>query len=291
VLLVGGLAGTAFVKWRTRRPSVVGVLLSVWCALFGIDPPWDWPGDAWDWVSGGAQDIWGAIKGAVKVLISAAVSAVEGTIDWIYSTLWSMIQDAWTGINNAINFVWDRFWAAVQEAWNAAQWAWSQAQWLVNQVEQGLQWALDQAIAGVNAIINGVRDLILYVWHTVVEPALGALHDLILELWHGVVEPALGALHDALAQVYCSVTHVIDQVVDKVGSILSFIDNVLNGVVELIQKCWSFLVFVAEHPFDWFTHLVNDIFSKSGSWLFDKIAGSVLTDGDTLTDTFSRWLE
>lgn len=241
----------------------------------------------WDPLSGLFSDV----TGRIRQLVSDAIQAV---IDW-FSTLYNNIVTWVTAIYawavNAVNGVISWLGNVAVDVGRLVVRVWNDIPGIIG------NW-VDYVIARAKDLADAVRARAEEVWQQIyvevnnVErwaigaiwtPLLGFIQD--TQRWvTGTIVPQITGLFGSLLS---PITGTINALTEIIDSIRAAYDVVVRDVIPVVRGAARFLVFVAEHPFTWWTLLLENIANALPSWLRRTLANPA----STLTDTVVSYME
>lgn len=248
-------------------------------------------------IKGLIGSIFGAITGLGRDILNAIFSAVDAVRQWA--------EDAY---NAACDFVTRMGNWAVQTAEDLVNGAISLARsieaWARESFDSITRWASDW----INNVISWARGELsnlgswLGSWiSSVVNWATGELARLgnwAESLFNDAVSWAKGELDNLgywAERLFTDLKSGLGLLGDWVNKevftpLTNFLDHEWHDIFPILQGAWHFLVFVATHPFSWFTTMLQDAIGKGPHGWASDIASAVAKDGGQTVEQITRWL-
>jgi len=247
--------------------------------------------DVGSWLGGGLNAIFNAVKdfvvGMVRHFIQYVLDGVNlitgmlsATIQWVANASINLFNhlagllDWWVGVLSA----------GIQAARDLAGWLAGQLTAFVNQVA-GVLYGL---IVGVlNTAIGAVHDLLEFVIQHVWNP--------LMSLVSGVIDFATKTLpawvNSIVNNLWCFVRDVAGSIANIAGSV---VDDALGPFKTLLAAglmALKWIVWMALHPFDWFTKLLDDFLHHRSDWLLEKLSAAIEHNAETVDGWLARFFE
>lgn len=197
-----------------------------------------------------------AISG-IKTLAKKISHGLSSVIKWAHKEFANVKKWVTVGLRNLKDWVTARFTDVVRwvrtEIWAPLNRAWHAIEsWIKTTV---IPWA-KRELNTLAHLLGNVRDFFLRIWHD-------------LEHW---ARNAVDFLHRL------------------VNTALAWIERFGKRAWDLLDKCWWFLVFVAEHPLTWWVILLRDLASRTPQVLGNIASAAMRQFGDDIENVISRWL-
>jgi phage-related protein len=271
-------------RWRRQLNAAVRLPAAVAVALLSA------PLDVFDDIGGFFGGLAGDVKNFVLEVVRAAFNVLKGITDW----LGQQISDLANWVGGAFDAVYA--WAASvidnvagwvsQVAADIYRWAsdaiGAVANLAVGLVNDVIHWA-EQA---VGALWTGIQDALNWVYDNVLTP----LWNLVQWLWHNVVEPAVDWLTNLIGWVWNWVTDAVSWITGIIGQLWDFAFHWALGLLQVVEKALSWLVKLAEHGPEWVVQQVEDAFQEAPEEMVAAFERAAESNGDELEQMFARWI-
>lgn len=247
----------------------------------------------WGWL----ESVFSGAKSVVtdvKNLIRAAVDGITGYID-------SGFDAAWSGIRTAIDWTVSK-----------GEWAVKTVLDLADRVWHVEEWAHNGLVDLVNNLVNGAFDYASGIWNDLVSWASGgfdAVRSLVNDVYEWVntnvlrplidkVDKTAGFILGRVDSVWNSYSNFVQDFASRVwdianGAVSPYVDAwhfVTDDVLPLWRRVKDWLLFLADHPFDWFTALFEDTMRKANKTVLGWMMNAVSKEGSVVDDWIGKFL-
>ncbi len=255
---------------------------------------------------------------------TGAPSTLSQALDWVLGPLnWGPIGWLKSHIKSVVlaggHYVYDKLHPLIHDVGRAASGALHLAQHVYNVVKHDIHgvyvWSI-QALVGVKKwVLIGLRDLEKWVRRLVGDVYTWARRDIwgpLNRAYHGVLdwirttvipflERLIHTLEDWARSAVKWLTRLLGDLkhwaesavrwlVDHVRQAVEWVARFGAKVWGIIDKCWWFLVFVAEHPLTWWIILTRDLTARAPQMLGNLAAATMRSIGDEIEQVIAKWL-
>lgn len=270
-----------------RRPRAGRCRVLVLPLLFAVTVL-AWP---WDGVIDAASGVASQVKKLVKDAVQELWNYIDATFNFL-AKIFAYVRQAASDIINGLEDLVSRLVeGALSTAFgwvlNVYHWVDTTADAIRNEVARWVQDVRDLANAAA-ALARGLVDAaIRWVVENVYHPLLAALGDLtrfvlssigsaIDVFWRNVVQPVI----DLVAQIVRNVEGLID-----------YVAKIIEPMFAVLRKAFWFLVFVAEHPLDWWVLMFQEVAHRAPSLWIDFTRRALDQHGTEIEDAVTKWLQ
>ena len=244
----------------------------------------------------------------VGEILGVLVYPIKQVIEWVWEGVvaaaqwaWSFAADVWNSAVDAISAVWDAAIQSLKDAFGFISdtiaelyvWATTAFNWVV----QKGQWVLDQLENLASLVANAVADSIDWIWQNLIQPVTDLIGSLFGTLWDAFWSAATWVWDKVQAIAEAVVNAVLDAaswVWDKVSAIATAIVNAAIDAIgiawDVLQEAWGWIVWLAEHSFDFFTSLANVLFDSGNGWFRAHFETLFADSGDMIEQYVAGWL-
>lgn len=246
-----------------------------------------WP---WDTVAG----IFSGIANVIKNAIVWVANTIAGIIVTVVNDVWNFAGDLASGISDALSFVVD----IGNSAFNLLKTVWEQwlpdllhmagavAQALVDTAAYYLRIAIDVVRTTVQAVVNEVANVYGWVYTNIFWPLIARVQGVFDWVWTSFVPMIFEWIHGAVAVVQYAVDHVWN----AVAGVVDFFGRFGSLMVRWFTEGVHFMLYVLEHPFDWWHQIVTDAFGRGSDALDRQVTSLIERRGGDVLDGLSRWV-
>lgn len=218
------------------------------------------------------NDIVSPVTSAIDVVKEWCLRVINGAVSGVENS----VKDVWAGLSSIGTFV-DNTFALVRHDLASA----------VDAVWAGIRTASDEA---AHLVETGVTDAEKYA------------DEAVMTLWHDVVDPAVHELESALDTARHDIAHELDvvrhDVIDPIGHVADeaahyaheaahWIDLVGADAIVLVEKCWKFLEWVADHPM----HALEMLPKLVADHYVTPLVGELQAEETTVWDALAKELD
>lgn len=197
------------------------------------------------------------VKNFVLSAVNKVLTTVSGWFDdvyrWAGEEIYGLAESVWARIDQAYNDV--RGW--VDDALHtAAGWISDVYRWAgdaIGAVESFARDVLSWAEQAVDQLTRWAQDAVSFLWHQLIDPLWQWVEHAADFVWHIITSWWDTIYRDVIAPIIAGLTWLLDQV----PKALDFLWHDVLDVVHLVQKAWKWLVWMAEHDFDFFRGLLE----------------------------------
>lgn len=277
------LATLVYVTERASRP-VRRIRRAVAIAT-GTSLGWWWDPilqpfrQAYGALTGIVRSVTNIITGWVSDLFNALTAAVDNVMGMI-TTIISAISDTATAV-----------WSAVTNI--TAHLIPTLAANVYNVIGGWVNQLRSDAMSGINAVrsfasflFDSARQSAAALFNSLYGTAAAWVNDL-RGFITGYVIPLIARTAEAMVAPFrATLASLSHWVADQLGSIRSWV----APVVDVVSKAWTWLVWLATHPFDWWRSAVEGLVTTSARWYVDAFTRTIAQEGDSVEQWVARWL-
>lgn len=297
-LAAAGGATLALIVWRRRRRprapipyaipfAAVAVAVRAGATAIDLSP------------STVFSNIAGFFGSVVMTLIGDLITPVANAIAWAGTQLIGYVSDLYQhvlGFIGTINTVFSTVADYIDSVYNFARdfavqlfdSVVAQVDDLVSRVSSITQWVLDNVANLISDALELAFEVGGWAWNKIYTDFIYPIYATLDQIANSVIDTVTRVVNDLLSAAAAAGGWLWNLVTNIVNDAVNVALSGLSDLIGVVEGAWSFLVWVALHPLDWFTSLIDDALGNGQQWLVQHVTRAFESSEPLVDDFLNR---